>query len=201
MSVDVCVAVCTCIHTLQQSKVQDWTVMDWVPQASGVFIFRVQPVAQVIPGIKGYAWITAVSLPLVQGLNPPPPPQTHPHPHPHPLFLWMKTDRKLCFPLRQLLHSPLSDGRCPPVLSARGKIYLCHFNSDLLLMLWWWFHIKFSSETDHYLVAANLDPVGMFLFKACSNTRLLNLTFTAMKTQCWALTVCTILKIKRPFCI
>lgn len=130
-----------------------------------------------------------------------PPPPTPTHPHPHPLFLWMKTDRKLCFPLRQLLHSPLSDGRCPPVLSARGKIYLCHFNSDLLLMLWWWFHIKFSSETDHYLVAANLDPVGMFLFKACSNTRLLNLTFTAMKTQCWALTVCTILKIKRPFCI
>lgn len=55
--------------------------MDWVPQASGVFISRVQPVAQVIPGIKGYDWITAASLPLEQGLTP-------------ALCLWMKTDRK-----------------------------------------------------------------------------------------------------------
>lgn len=43
--------------------------MDWVPQVSGVFISSAQPVAQVIPGIKGYDWITAASLPLVQDLH------------------------------------------------------------------------------------------------------------------------------------
>lgn len=47
--------------------------MDCVPQASGVFISGVQPVAQVIPGIKGYAGISAASFPLVEGLKPSPP--------------------------------------------------------------------------------------------------------------------------------
>lgn len=84
--------------------------MDWVPQASGVFIFRVQLVVQVIPGIKGYDWIAAASLPLVQGLTPPAP--------------WMKTYRKLCSPVWQLLHSPLSCRGCPPVVFAKGKIFL-----------------------------------------------------------------------------
>ncbi|CAB1423574.1 unnamed protein product [Pleuronectes platessa] len=63
--------------------------MDWLPQASGVFISRVRLVAQVIPGIKGYAWITAASFPLVQGLK-------TPHHHTSSPCLRMKTDRKLC---------------------------------------------------------------------------------------------------------
>lgn len=59
--------------------------------------------------------------------------------------------------------------------------YLCHFNSDLVLMLWW-FYIKFSLETQHYVVAAKLDPVRIFTLKTPHIIWLLASTLTSVKT-------------------
>ena len=81
---------------------------------SVVFIYRASSVAQVIPGIKGYAWITGISLPLAQGSVRPSGVALHALP---------TTQRRYEVVLFKF-DSVLVGGRRPPTVYARGKI-LC----------------------------------------------------------------------------
>lgn len=83
-SVVMCPWVCLRAHAQghnNSARLLHSIVMDWAPHVSGVFIFRVQSVAQVIPGIKGYEWITTAFLPPYHRLT-----------HSSPLLEWRQIE-------------------------------------------------------------------------------------------------------------